>query len=137
MSTSIKLALLAGIFFGTWPMFMNRSGLNAYNASLTFTAVTLVAVSPLAIWFRGQQTGVINWVVAISAGLIGAIGVLVYNHILSKASKDDIGNIIAAQVLMQVVTGAVCQAIVSSSMNPTKIIGFALAAVSVVLISKG
>ncbi|MBU4536479.1 hypothetical protein KJ603_00380 [Patescibacteria group bacterium] len=51
------LAVIAGICFGLWPLFINRSGLTGNMASLTASAVVLMAISVFVIkelWIDNQ-----------------------------------------------------------------------------------
>lgn len=49
-------AFLAGVFFGLWPLFMNRSGLTGNISAAVFTVGVFVIVSPFALYeLRGTS----------------------------------------------------------------------------------
>ena len=66
---NLKLqAVIAGVFFGIWPLLMNRSGLNGNFSSFVFTAVILVCIAPFAIGHAGNLSQA-NWFMVVGAGV--------------------------------------------------------------------
>ncbi|MFA6432556.1 MAG: hypothetical protein WCV82_01950 [Candidatus Paceibacterota bacterium] len=129
-------ALLAGVFFGIWPLFMSKSGLNGNVSAMAFAGCVLIFVTPFALNSMGS-VGNVNWWMVIAAGVFSAIGVLLFNGMLAKATTQNIGTMIVLQVIAQVVIPAVYQTIMSGNISAIKISGFALAAIASVLLIKG
>ncbi len=126
-------AILAGIFFGIWPLLMNRSGLNGNIGSFAFTCVVLLCVLPFSATKLGQ-IGDSHWGFAIAAGIAGAIGLLLFNDVIAKASVQDIGLFFVVMIVAQVVIPAVYQVIMTGGASFQKIIGFVLAGFSILLL---
>lgn len=132
-SLAVK-ALIAGIFFGLWPLFMNRSGLNGNVASIAFTIGVLVCVTPFAIGsLRGLEKT--DWNMAIAASIVGAIGLLLFNVTLSKATPQNVSTYFAVMILAQVSVPAVYNIIVTGKLTASKGLGFLLAIISGVLLA--
>ena len=134
MSLEIK-SVIAGILFGIWPLFMNRSGLSGNLSTFVFASVVLLCVFPFAANSL-QNIGNANWVWAIAAGVFGSMGLLAFNSVLSKATPQNVGIFIVLMIVVQTVVPAVYQAIMTGGLPFTKIVGFVLAAVAAVLLLK-
>ena len=133
-SLEIK-SVAAGILFGIWPLFMNRSGLAGNLGTFVFASVVLLCVLPFA---AGSLSNIENahWVYAIVAGIFGALGLLAFNSMLSKTTPQNVGILIVLMIVVQTVVPAVYQAIMNGGLPFSKIIGLVLAAVSAVLLVK-
>lgn len=133
-SLEIK-SVAAGILFGIWPLFMNRSGLAGNLGTFVFASVVLLCVLPFA---AGSLSNIGNahWVYAIVAGIFGALGLLAFNSMLSKTTPQNVGILIVLMIVVQTVVPAVYQAIMNGGLPFSKIIGLVLAAVSAVLLVK-
>jgi len=133
-SLEIK-SIVAGILFGIWPLFMNRSGLSGNLGTFIFAAVVLLCVFPFAAGSL-QNIGRAHWILAITAGIFGAFGLLLFNNVLSKATPQNVGVLIVLMIIVQTVVPAIYQAIISDGIPFSKIAGFVLAAVAAVLLLK-
>lgn len=128
-------SIAAGILFGIWPLFMNRSGLSGNLGTFVFAAVVLLCVLPFAITsLHNIRTS--HWIWAVAAGIFGAIGLLAFNSVLSKATPQTVGTFFVLMIVVQIVVPAIYQAIMSGGLPLTKIAGFVLAAVAAVLLLK-
>ena len=134
MSLEIK-SVLAGILFGIWPLFMNRSGLSGNLATFIFAAIVLMCVFPFAASSL-QNIATAHWIWVILAGIFGAFGLLLFNSVLSKATPQNVGVLIVLMIIVQTVVPAVYQAIMSGGLPFSKIVGFVLAAFASVLLLK-
>ena len=79
-------AVLAGVFFGIWPLLINRSGLNGNIGSACFSAAALIGVLPFALYSSGFTIPTANWTMVALAGFFGALGLLSFNGMLAGAS---------------------------------------------------
>ena len=133
-SLEIK-SVAAGILFGIWPLFMNRSGLTGNIGTFVFASVVIVCVFPFAV---GSFSGIENahWIFAIAAGIFGALGLLAFNNMLANATPQNVGILIVLMIVVQTVVPAVYQAIMNGGLPLVKIIGLVLAAISAVLLVK-
>ncbi len=133
-SLEIK-SVVAGILFGIWPLFMNRSGLSGNLGTFVFAAVVLLCVFPFAISsFHSIRTS--HWMWAVAAGIFGALGLLAFNSVLAKATPQIVGILIVLMIIVQTVVPAIYQAIMNGGLPFSKIVGFVLAAVAAVLLLK-
>lgn len=127
-------AILAGVCFGLWPLFLNKSGLNGNVSSACFSLVILVGVLPFAIYSNGLTVPTANWVMVVSAGSFGALGLLFFNSMLAEASLQNIGTLIVLMTLVQVVIPSLYQVIMSGQFSVGKITGYILAAMAAYLL---
>ncbi len=139
MDNLLVKAVIAGLFFGAWPLFMNRSGLGGNVASLAFVTVVLVCVIPFAL--RPIVGGTANlaqasWTMVILAGIIGAVGMMAFNGLLAKATPQSVGTLIVVMILVQTVVPVAYDAVTNAGISLTKAAGFVLAAIAAVLLAR-
>ncbi len=129
-------ALLSGVFFGLWPLFMNKSGLSGNLSAMTFSALVLLFVAPFAIGEIGHQAD-IRWSLVVIAASFGAVGIVCFNTMLSKATPQSLGTLFVLMIVIQTAIPAIYQVIKDGGLTPMKGAGFVLAAVAAVLLTKG
>lgn len=127
-------ATLAGVFFGIWPLFMNRSGLGGNTSSAAFCLVALVGVLPFALQSTGITLPNANWLMVIFAGAFGAAGLLVFGGILAKATPQNIGTIFVFMTVVQITVAAVYQTFMNGGASFSKIGGYITAGVAAYLL---
>lgn len=135
MSDLYTKAFLAGLFFGIWPLLMNRSGLNGRVSPVVFGAIVFSICSFFAIGKIGDVSKV-NWYMALGAGVVGAVGVMLFNEMLARATPQNVSSLFVVAILVQIIAPAAYQIIVSGSVSLSKVLGFVFAAVSAVLLLK-
>jgi hypothetical protein len=133
-SLQIKAAL-AGVFFGLWPLFMNRSKMTGNVSSAFFSLIVFVCVLPFALGGLKSMDG-INWKMVAAAGIAGAIGVLFFNGMLAKATKENVGMLFVIMIVVQTTIPAMNYAIMNGGMSPSKIIGFVMAFTAAILLTR-
>jgi cytochrome c oxidase subunit IV len=136
MNTLQINALLAGLFFGIWPLFMNRSGLSGNASAMAFSGLVAIFVAYFGIRDFSQSTD-IKWVMVICAGLFGAVGVMCFNGMLAKATPQNVGTLFVLMIVIQTAVPALYQVIMNGGLSLNKIVGFVLAACAAVLLTKG
>ncbi|HLD06037.1 MAG TPA: hypothetical protein VJC16_00700 [Candidatus Nanoarchaeia archaeon] len=102
--TPFTNAVLAGIFFGLWPLIMNRSGLNLITSSAVFYSVGLLVVMPFAL--RGASFAGGNGTVAAAAGLAGVLGLLAFNAMLAKTAPQQAAMMFMVMIVVQIAVPA-------------------------------
>lgn len=127
-------AVIAGIFFGIWPLFMNRSGLNGNVSSLFYGAAALIGILPFALYSNGFAIPVANWTMVVCAGAFGAIGLLLFTGVLSTATPQNIGTLFVLVNVMQVVVAGTYQAYMSGHLATDKGLGYLAAALAAYLL---
>lgn len=129
------LAALAGLFFGIWPFFMNRSGLSGNVSSAVFSFGTLVVLVPVAIWSNGLDVPKANWTMIALACGTAALGLLAFNGMLTKASVKDVGALFVVMIIVQIATPAL-HSLLNGGVTVSKIAGLAFALVAAVLLTR-
>ncbi|NTU67031.1 MAG: hypothetical protein HGB08_03870 [Candidatus Moranbacteria bacterium] len=129
-------AILAGMFFGIWPLFMNRSGLTGNVSSVMFCMAVLIGVSPFAIYSNGLSIPTANWTMVALAGFFGAIGLLSFNSMLSNATPQNVGTLFVFMIVVQIVVPALYQTIMDGNISIRKIGGYTAAITAAFLLSK-
>lgn len=128
-------AMLAGLIFAMWPLLMNRSGLNPNVASAIFAASSFIIVLPLALYSLTDTDWNTRWYFGVAAGVFGALGLLVFNGILSKSTPKDIGALFALVLVTQIVVAAAYQVYMSGGLTLSKAIGFVGAIIVAILLA--
>lgn len=127
-------AVLAGVFFGIWPLLMNRSGLTGNVSSAVFALGALIVVSPFALYeFSGATISVV-WTMVVGACIFGGLGLLAFNGMLSKATPETVGSLFVVMIVVQVATPALYQVINGGGLTVSKAIGFAAAILAAFLL---
>jgi len=126
--------IVAGVFFGIWPLLMNKSGLSGGVSALAFSLLTFVFIFPFAISEIGNVHGV-KWMMLIGAGVCAAIGVLCFNSMLAKATAQNISTLLVINFLLQIAVTATYQ-VALNGLSLTKGSGFVLAAIAAALLLK-
>src|ERR1700730_16046478 len=85
-------AIVSGICFGLWPLFMNKSGLISAEASAALSLFLLAVVSPFLLVNGIPQFSVVKWQMAVPACVFDALGLLALNSLLASASSGQTGS---------------------------------------------
>ena len=134
MSELHQRAVLAGVFFGIWPLLMTRSGLTGNVSSAVFAIGVLIVVSPFALYeFSGATIGIV-WMMVVGACIFGGLGLLAFNGMLSKATPETVGSLLIVTTVVQVAIPALYQVINGGGLTVSKTIGFAAAILAAFLL---
>ena len=128
-SLQIK-AVLAGVFFGLWPLFMNKSGLNGLMSPMFFILITLSCVFPFGL--RRMATNPedllqVGWTMVVLAGVFGAAGTIFFNDMLAHATQQSVGTLFVLMIVVQVSIPAVYSVVMNGEITFSKAAGFVLA----------
>ena len=137
MDNLLVKAVVAGLFFGAWPLLMNRSGLSGNISSLVFAAVVLVCVIPFSlrpIFSGNTDLAQASWTMAILSGIAAAVGMMVFNGMLAKATPQSVGTLFVLMILVQTTVPVVYDAVMNGGISLTKAAGFVFAAVAAILL---
>lgn len=134
MSELHMRAVLAGVFFGIWPLLMNRSGLTGNVSSALFSLGALIVVSPFALFELRSATFSVTWTMAAGACIFGGLGLLAFNGMLSKTTPQTVGSFFVLMIVVQTATPALYQVIQDGSLTVGKAIGFAAAILAAFLL---
>jgi hypothetical protein len=130
------LAALAGIFFGIWPLFMNKSGLSGNVSSAIFSLGTLVVLIPVALGSNGFNLPQANWAMVAFACVTAALGLLSFNGMLAGATAKEVGTLFVIMILVQTATPSLYSVVMNGGITLSKLAGFALAIVAGVLLTR-
>jgi hypothetical protein len=129
---TIKMGL-AGALFGAWPLIMNKSGLDGMSSAAVFTTVIALIVVPLALR-AGFTTAGSNLWLAVAAGCAGAIGLLLFNDVLSKATPPTVSRLFIIMIIVQTAVPALYHVVMNGELTFKTGLGFAAAAVTAILL---
>lgn len=130
-------AILSGLFFGLWPLLMNRSGLEGNMSSAVFSGTTFLIVLPLALGgMSGTSFTQVKWSFALLAGLAGAIGVLAFNGGLAKLTPQTVGTFFVLMICVQIAVPVINQIITNGNLAMGKVAGFLFAFLAAYLLSR-
>ena len=78
-------AILTGIFFGIWPLLMNRSGLSGNVSSFVLVVIMLGCILPFSVGNLGSIFNPdVKLLFAMGASVCGGAGILLLNSILAN-----------------------------------------------------
>jgi len=127
-------AILAGVFFGLWPLLLNRSGLTGSISATAFTLGILVIIVPFALYDLHFITINIVWSMVIGACVFGGFGLLIFNGMLSKATPQTVGSLFILMMVVQISIPAIYQIVIGGGLTVSKTIGFAAAILAAFLL---
>jgi hypothetical protein len=125
-------AIFAGVLFGLWPLFMNRSGLEGNVSSTVFGIAVLVGVAPFALNTGFGSLANANWLMIVLAGVTGALGLLSFNGMLAKATAETVGVMFVLMIVTQTMIPAIYH-IAMNGVSATKLVGILLALIGAAL----
>ncbi len=124
-------AILAGVFFGVWPLLMNRSGLNGNVSAVVLGGVVCLMVLPLAYQSMSVASLMqVSWPFALLACVAAAIGNVAFNEGLAKSTPQDVSTFFELMIVVQIVIPAVYQIILRGGVSWSNLLGFVFAALA-------
>lgn len=131
-------AISSGAFFGIWPLFMKRAGIdNANVATMFMEAIVLAVLLPKGMWdLRTADLSGANWNFLILSAVSAAIGVLIFNGGIKEVPREALGTFIAVVIVIQVIVTAFNQIYEVGVPTTSRLTGFVLVGVGVFLLSK-
>jgi hypothetical protein len=127
-------AVAAGICFGIWPLFMNKSGLNSAEASAALSLFLLAVVSPFLLVNGLPQLSAVRWEMALPACVFDALGLLALNSLMSSASSAEAGRAFVIVTVVQVAIPAIYLAVLAGGLTLKTVFGLAAAFIAVLLL---
>jgi hypothetical protein len=127
-------AIVAGLCFGMWPLMMNKGGLSGNVASFVFAVVAAIFILPFAVGSLGGLAQA-RWSLVIGAASIGAVGLLSFVGMLTKATPASVSSLFVMMTIVQISCPVAYQIFVSGGMTATKGVGFGFAIVAAILLS--
>ena len=127
-------AVIAGLCFGLWPLFMNLSRLAGNVAAAVFSAGTLLVVLPLAV--ASDRSSLAEPLVhdRVCRHLLRNRNAVIQWH-ARKAPVKIVGSLFVLMILVQTIIPAVYQ-VARDGLTVTKAVGFVLAISSAVLLTR-
>ena len=123
-------AIIAGIFFGIWPLFMQRSGLVGNASAGIYTGLVLVLLVPFAVRHLMTHPDTftdVKWMMIAFAAVTGAAGMLFFNNMLGAATKETVGGLIVVMIIAQTALTAAYAVWANGTVSWSQAIGFVLA----------
>ena len=135
MNDKIMKAVLAGVCFGLWPLFLNRSGLHGPTSSAIYALMVLVGVLPFALWSNGLEIPSAKWLMVVFAGIFGAAGISFFNDMLVRTAPSQVGSLFLVMIVAQITIPALYQIIMTAQLSFNTAVGiiFAIAAAFLLL----
>ncbi len=134
MKDALIRTIIAGLFFGMWPLLMNRSGLAGNLSSAAFAGIALLIVLPFAVHggFQSLQTVKMSFVVA--AGIAGGIGLLAFNGMLARVTREQVGMMFVIMIMVQATVPVVYHIVMTGDYSLRKLAGILAAFVAIILL---
>lgn len=128
-------AILAGLLFGIYPLFLSKSRISGNVMGATFSLVVCLTILPFALG-EMKELAMTNWRMLIGAGIVSAMGLMCMTSYLALPDQRQIGLLIILMIITQATVTAVYQVYMDKGISLTRILGFISAAVAIVLLNK-
>lgn len=128
------LPVLAGLFFGAWPLFMRATGFTGAQSGFLVSIATLVVFLPL---WKGDATGFTQktLILGITAGLMNGVGSIFYQKALADP-KLELSRILLVVLVTTIVVGTVgARLFYGELLDIKKMLGLTLGLVGVLLLT--
>lgn len=135
MRSLVFQSIVAGLLFGTWPLIMNKSKLSGSISPAIFTLVAFMTVLPFAIRNTQNSPADASWKVAVVAGIVGGIALILFNGMLAKATREQVSSLFVLAIVTQTVMPAAYQVYVTKTLPLGKGLGFLAALVAAILLA--
>ncbi|MDP3883070.1 MAG: hypothetical protein Q8Q48_03360 [Candidatus Staskawiczbacteria bacterium] len=135
MDNLLWKAVLSGIMFGSWPLLIKSSGLNAGSVTVLGSGLMILFVTPFAIT-NGVSLGKSEWwwlIFVMSA--MTAVGCLTFNDMMVKAQPASAGLLFVIMLVVQVTIPALYHVVASQQFSIRTMAGFVAAITACVLLS--
>ena len=134
MDRFVLQAIFAGIMFGTWPLFLGKSGLSTSAATLISGLASFSIVGTFAI-ANGVSVAGSKWWLAVLAGCMGSIGVIAFNDAMIKSKSISIALIFIIMLVVQTCVPAAYHVYTEKQLSATTIAGFIAAIAACILLT--
>ena len=135
MNSSQMWSIVAGLFFGIWPLLMNRSGQSGSFNAAAFAGLVFVFVLPFALKGGTQPFTAVSVLCVLLAGVAGAAGMLALTYMLSHTPGSRIGWMLVTMVLAQVTVSVLYQLLLDGDISLKKAVGLVIAVLAVWMIN--
>jgi len=132
-------AVLAGVFFGIWPLIMNKSGLNGFVSSALFSGIACLIILPFSAsqWGSLHAISATSWMLVVVSAAIGAMGLIAFNGMLAQAKPQDVSTLFVLMVIAQTAVPAIYKIFLNGGeLSMDKVYGFILAGIAAHLLIK-
>lgn len=131
MIRSLLSVLIAGLFFGAWPLLMNESGLKGYTYSAVYCVMVSSVLIPVALLGDKSSLGVVAWKFVILAGIAGAIGLIAFGDLASRVTKEQFNSLFIITMVVQCCVPAAYDLILTKQLTWQKGLGFIAAIIAI------
>jgi drug/metabolite transporter (DMT)-like permease len=128
-------AILAGIFFGFYPLMLKHSKLGGNMTALLFSLAVFIVIIPFA-WKEMATLPNTFWPPIIGAGVVSAFGMLCMVSMIAETPQKNVGILMLSVMVTQAVVTVLYQVVLDRGITLTKVIGFACAGIAIVLLNK-
>ena len=124
-----------GIFFGSWPLIANVTGLKG-NASVFYYGLVGLLISLPITWKDLPTIGQARWGLGIIAGSVAVCGSLLFNDLISKVPKHEISTLIVVALITNAIIQGINHAVRNGGLSADRGWGFVLAAAAIYFLLK-
>lgn len=133
---SFVLMMLAGIFFGAWPLVMSESGLKGAQSAMWFACGGAGMIALFTATTEGIQFNVdARWGLVIIASALGGVGLVCLNIGLANSPPQQVGKLLQVMIMFQVAVPAIYLLSVTGEWNRDIVAGLFCAAGAVYFLS--
>lgn len=136
MSSATLMNFAAGVFFGIWPLLMQRSGLRATESTVLLVIAAFVIVIPIGL-ISGTRTSSFagsSWGFAVLAGVALSMGFFAFNGALAQATPETVGRTFLIMLMVQLAVPAIYHGIMAGGISLKTGLGFVAAIAATLLL---
>ncbi|MES2436768.1 MAG: hypothetical protein V4519_02050 [Patescibacteria group bacterium] len=127
------MAIAAGLLFGIWPLFMNKSNLSGFVTCVVVSCIQLTLLITPALMDTSSLYRA-NWTMTIIAAVIATGGVVIFNTLLSEAMPAKVGILFVVMLVAQTCPPAIYSIIVNRGITWMQAVGFSAAIVAAIFL---
>ncbi len=127
--------LVAGLFFGIWPLIMNRSGLGGVQSAIIFSTCAAVIIIAFGGMTQGFNFTGAKFSYVFIASCFGGAGLIFLSIGLAHTSPKQVSKLFLIMVIAQIVVPATYHAFVNGGLDVRTGLGITTALVTAFLLT--
>ncbi|PLX27960.1 hypothetical protein C0583_01850 [Candidatus Parcubacteria bacterium] len=132
---NFSYAVISGLCFGLWPLFVNKSLLSGFVSAFFICLVSIIIFFPMA-WSSLGEIRNANISMVLVGSVLSAIGIVFLTLMLANTKDKEVSIIFIIMICFQIAVPAIYHIYLEGGISLNKVIGFIGLIVTVVFLQK-